>query len=73
MTGDADEKSPKSAPKLSLCFLLLVVTGAVVLGFGGGAGLASKKLPPLSDVFWVDACRECPDGEAKFAKGEDFC
>jgi len=49
----ADEKSPKSPPKLSLGCLVLCVGGEV--GFGGGAGLVSKKLPPESGLGRVVA------------------
>lgn len=63
----AEEKSPKSLPKDSL---RIVVVGGEV-GFGGGAGLASKKLPPLRglDGFVVEGCRAWDVGEVKPEKG----
>ena len=55
VTGEAaEEKSPKSPPKLSLRG-----TGAGGdVGFAGAAGFMSKKEPPLRDDLFVDACRE---------------
>jgi len=48
----AEEKSPKSPKPL----LVLRGAGAGADCFGGGAGFASKKLPPLRELFcrpWV--------------------
>lgn len=48
VTGDgADEKSPKSAPKLLLGGRFVAWIGGDV-GFEAGAGFASKNPPPLS-------------------------
>lgn len=72
--GDAEEKSPKSFPKLLLAWWETYDGGEV--GFGGGAGAAagfiSKKLPPLNDDFCIDGCFECPVGGAKLEKGADL-
>lgn len=60
VTGDgADEKSPKSPPKLLLGFRCAWTAGGFSLG--GGAGLASKKLPPLRELF----CRPWAVGEVR--------
>jgi hypothetical protein len=59
-------------------FFVWVATGAAVTGdigccrggeksLGGGAGLGSKKLPPLSELFCVVAG---PVGEARLEKEE---
>ena len=44
----AEEKSPKSLPKL-------VLRGCAGAGFAGAVGLVSKKEPPLSEDL-VDGC-----------------
>lgn len=64
--GDAaDEKSPKSPPKLSL--------RACGEGLLGAAGLESKKEPPLSaDLFVVDGWRVWPAGGEKLENGAGF-
>lgn len=71
----AEEKSPKSAPKLLLgCRVVGCCTGGEIC-FGGGAGLASKKPPPDNgggDFTW-DACLEWPLGGAKLENGVGFC
>lgn len=58
--GDAEEKSPKSFPKLLLAWWDTYDGGEV--GFGGGAGAAagliSKNPPPLRDDFCIEGCLE---------------
>lgn len=69
----ADEKSPKSAPKLSLraAVVRCCCEGGDV-GFGGGVGFMSKKLPPLSEDLAREACREWPVGDVRPEKGAAF-
>lgn len=49
VTGEAEEKSPNPEPMLSVRVFVLVVVGCVggEACFSGGAGLESKKEPPL--------------------------
>ena len=72
VTGEAaDEKSPKSPPKLSL-------RGADTTGcvggeacFNGGAGLESKNDPPLSAGFeMLDGCLVLPVGDVRLENGD---
>jgi len=60
----AEEKSPKSPPKLSF---RAVMTDGVFLG--GGAGFMSKKLPPLNADLVVEGCRAWPVGDVRPEKG----
>lgn len=62
----AEEKSPKSPPKLGCRAFCM---GGEVVCFGGGAGLASKKLPPLSGL---EACRVLFVGDARPEKADGF-
>ena len=66
--GDAaaEEKSPKSPPKDS--FRGAGIGGDV--GLGGGAGLASKKEPPLSEDLVAEGCLVWPVGEVRPANGD---
>ena len=59
--GEADEKSPKPEPMLSVRALVLVGWIGGEVCFGGGAGLASKKEPPLrrSPPCLAEVCRAC--------------
>ena len=59
----ADEKSPKS-PKL--LFGCRTGCGGGDVTLGGGAGFASKKLPPLSADLFAEDCRKWPAGAVKF-------
>ena len=70
----APEIDRESMPKV--LFFVCMGAGAVVMGdmgcflggeksLGGGAGLGSKKLPPLSELFCVVAG---PVGEARLEK-----
>lgn len=69
----AVEKSPKSPPKLSFLAVVMGSEGGEV-GFGGGAGLASKKLPPLNaDDLLNEAFLVCPAGDVKPENGGGFC
>jgi hypothetical protein len=69
--GDAEEKSPKSFPKLLLAWCETREGGEVGLGGGVGAaaGFISKKLPPLRDDFCIEGCLECPEGGEKLENG----
>ena len=64
------EKSPKSLPKLS--FRADGIDGGGGVGLGGGAGFASKKLPPLSTELVTEGCLAWPVGGAKPEKGTDL-
>ena len=64
-------KSPKSLPKLSFR-AAGIVCEAVCAGLGGGAGLLSKKLPPLSADLFSDGCLAWPVGGVNPAKGADL-
>jgi hypothetical protein len=72
----APEIDNESMP--NVLFFVCVAVGAAVIGdigcfrggeksLGGGAGLGSKKLPPLSELFW--AVVE-PVGEARLENDE---
>lgn len=66
----AEEKSPQSLPKLSLRGAGAGCEGGDI-GLLGCAGFMSKKEPPLKAGLDVDeACRECPVGEVRPAKGD---
>lgn len=65
----ADEKSPKSPPKLSVRLDCMIGDDC----FGGGAGFTSKKLPPLSGFcLLIEVCLELLDGDVRLENGADF-
>lgn len=77
VAGDADEKSPKSAPKLSLglCVDTIGCTeGDACFGCGGGC-FESKNPPPLNGGgdLTCEACLECPVGAVKLENGVALC
>ena len=64
-TGDADEKSPKSAPKLS--FRGTCVGAEIgMVDFVTEAGLVSKNEPPLKADLDAEGCRICPAAEPRY-------
>ena len=69
--GIGDEKPPVKSPK-SLPKLSFRAAGIVCVGLGGGAGLLSKKLPPLNADLVTEGCLACPVGAVKPEKGADL-